>query len=454
MGANLARNAARRGVTVAVYNRTTEKTDAFLHQFGSEGEFIACNTLQELLQALSAPRSIILMVKAGEAVDDLIRELLPQLSPGDTLIDAGNSLYSDTDRREAECAKHQVHFVGMGVSGGEEGALNGPSMMPAGPKEAVEALLPVLTKMAADDGAGGTCVANIGPGGSGHFVKMVHNGIEYAVMQVLAECYHLWKVVGGLTHAQMAEEVALWNADSSLRSFLLEITEKIFRTKDPETGKDALDVILDASGQKGTGRWTVQAAQTLGVAVPMITAAVDARILSSAKHFRVKRSTEAPEALLEAHVNKEELLSMVRGAYLLSMMSAYSEGFLLLSVASRELHYNLSIPEIARIWRGGCIIRSGMLPLFQKMFAGEQEALLHLRGLFAGEAQLLLRQTVQLGAARGIPLPAITAALHSYDAYRSAWLPQNLTNAQRDFFGAHGFERTDSQGSHHLAWNA
>ncbi len=453
MGANLARNAAHCGVEVSVFNRTQEKTDAFMRDHGGEGVFVACKSHKELVDSLQKPRAILLMVKAGDAVDTLIEDLLSLVDPGDMLIDAGNSHFADTDRRDKHCSEKGVLFVGMGVSGGEEGALKGPSMMPAGDRGAVDSLMPMLLSMAADDGDGGKCVANIGTGGSGHFVKMVHNGIEYAVMQVLAECYHLWKAAG-LSHAQMHEEVAAWNSDPFLTSFLLDITEKIFALSDPETGKDMLDVILDQSGQKGTGKWTVQTALDLGVAVPMIAVAVDARIASAAKEFRVQRSKEAPVALLQERLDGASLLPMVRDAYLLGVLSAYSEGFLLLSVASKECAWNLQLSEIARIWRGGCIIRSGMLPAYQAMFGGDKKAQTDLRSRFAGNTQKHLRECVALGVSSGIPVPALAAALSSYDSYRSAWLPQNLTNAQRDFFGAHGFARVDKAGEFHLPHQA
>lgn len=450
MGANLARNAARNGATVAVFNRTRERTEAFLREHGAEGAFVDCASLGGLVAALPSPRTVLLMVKAGGAVDALLEELLPLLAEGDVLVDAGNSHYRDTERRIARCAERSVQFVGMGVSGGEEGALNGPSMMPGGDERAVRQMLPLLLHMAADDGAGGKCVARTGPGGSGHYVKMVHNGIEYAVMQVLAECYHLWKSVGGLTHAEMSREVAGWNADPFLTAFLLDITERIFAMKDPETGADLLDVVLDKGAQKGTGKWTVEAALDAGVAVPMIAAAVDARGASAAKEFRVARSAEAPVSLLDDATGRAELCAALRDAYALAAIAAYSEGFLLLSTASKERGWELDLAEVARIWRGGCIIRSGMLPAFQAMFSGDRDAQLALRNRFADDAQRNLRRVVRLAVARGIPAPAFAAALTSYDTYRSAWLPQNLTGAQRDFFGAHGFARVDREGEFHL----
>src|SRR3989344_8838011 len=442
MGANLTRNAARNGATVAVFNRTPEKVEEFVKAYGKEGSFIPCNTLAKLCAALKGPRAILLMVKAGEAVDSLIGELTPLLSKGDILIDGGNSHYRDTERRQELLKKKGIHFLGMGVSGGEEGALKGPSMMPGGPKEAYATLEPLLMKMAADDGAKGKCVTYIGPGGSGHFVKMVHNGIEYALMQLIAEAYHLLKVEGGKTNEELAEIFAEWNKGEDLQSFLMEITAKIFQKK--EGGNDLIALLNDAAGQKGTGKWTVDAALSYGVAIPTITAGVDARIVSSAKDFRVQRSKEVPVSIEQPSSKHEKLISRVRIALELSIINAYAQGFQLLIIASEQEKWNLNISEIARIWRGGCIIRSALLPTVQEMFKGDKKAALAVRERFAGERQLEWRKAVSLGVLRGIPLPAMSASLSYFDAYRLAWLPQNLIQAQRDFFGAHGFEWLDT----------
>ena len=457
MGANLARNAARNGSTVSVFNRTTEKTDAFMKAHGSEGKFMPTKTIVEFVKSIPTPRSIILMVNAGSAVDAVIEELKPLLNKGDTIIDGGNSLYSDTERREKTLADSEILFLGMGVSGGEEGALNGPSMMPGGNKEAYERLEPLLNKMAADDGAKGKCVGYVGPGGSGHFVKMVHNGIEYGVMQLLAEVYHILKATCSLSNKDFATLFSEWNKDPMLTSFLIEITAKIFAAKDDETGKDMIDVILDSGGQKGTGKWTTEAALGLGVAVPTITAAVDARIVSAGKPFRIKRSKELEfqSSSKSPALPKEELMKAVKDAYLASVVSTYAQGLTLLSAASGEYKWNLSIPEICRLWRGGCIIRSGLLPLYQKSFSGEKEASLALRKTCEGNAQNAWRTVIMTAISMGIPAPAMSASLSYFDSYRSAWLPQNLTQAQRDFFGAHGFERTDKEGKgFHGNWKA
>ncbi len=459
MGSNLARNAARNGATVAVFNRTTEKMEEFIKAHGSEGQFIACKTITDLCTALSPSRAILIMVKAGQPIDDVIAELLPHLAPGDILIDGGNSHYNDTQRRYKELAAKQIHFVGMGVSGGEEGALKGPSMMPGGSKEAVDFLFPLLSLMAADDGstplaagsAGGKCVAYIGEGGAGHFVKMVHNGIEYGMMQMIAESYDLLKRLGGFSNEELGKIFTEWSTSKELHGFLMEITAKVFTKKDADTGADLLDVIKDAAGQKGTGKWTTEAAFTYGVAVPTITAAVDARIMSSAKDFREMQSKATPLIVDDIAVDKTELISDVRMALELSMLNVYAQGLQLISEASKQEGWNLNIPDICRIWRGGCIIRSSIVELYQKAFAGDRETGLALRARFA-EGQTVWRHTVALGALRGIPLPAISSSLWYYDTYRTARVPQNLIQAQRDFFGAHTFERLDKEGSFHADW--
>lgn len=453
MGSNLARNAAHHGAKVSVFNRTTEKMEEFLKNHGAEGEFTGCKTIEEFCASLQAPRAILIMVKAGQPVDDVITELLPHLTQGDILIDGGNSHYPDTQRRYKTLADMKVHFVGMGVSGGEEGALHGPSMMPGASKEAFDHLQPLLSAMAADDGAGGKCVAYIGEGGSGHFVKMVHNGIEYGMMQMICESYDLLKRLGGFSNAELGQIFTDWSTSPELRGFLMEITAKIFSKKDTDTGSDLLDVVKDAAGQKGTGKWTTEAAFNYGVSVPSITAAVDARIMSSAKDFREMQAKATPLMTEDIEVDKQELVSEVRLALELSMLNAYAQGLQLISEASKQENWNLNISEICRIWRGGCIIRSSMVEMYQKAFAGDRDAGLALRARFTA-GQIAWRHTVVLGALRGIPLPAISSALWYYDTYRTARLPQNLLQAQRDFFGAHGFERLDKEGSFHAEWNA
>jgi len=450
MGANLARNAARNGARVAVYNRTAEKTDAFMKNFGKEGDFVAAKTYKEFLAALKPPRPLLLMVQAGKPVDAVIDELRPFLSKGDIIIDGGNSHYRDTARRAEALQAKGIKYLGLGVSGGEEGALHGPSMMPGGDEASYNTLAPLLQKMAAEDGEGGRCIGYLGPGGAGHFVKMVHNGIEYGLMQLLAEAYHLLKS-GGASNAEIGKAFATWNDDPSLRSYLLEITAQIFTKRDDMSKKDLLDVIKDAAAQKGTGKWTTDAAMTYGVAVPTITAGVDARIMSSAKEFRMEQAKQMPLQPVASsfpHMNEA-----VRDALELSVLNTYAQGFQLLSVASTEEKWNLPVPEIIRLWQGGCIIRADLLRVYRKAFSGDKDASAELRGRLSKEREGNWRHVLAHGALRAIPLPAMNASLSYYDSYRSAWLPQNLTQAQRDFFGAHGFERLDKSGTFHETWS-
>jgi 6-phosphogluconate dehydrogenase len=454
MGANLARNAARTGATIAVFNRTPEKTDAFVRAFGSEGAFLPCRTYAELAAALPAPRSILLMVKAGPDTDSVIEDLLPHLEAGDCIIDAGNSHYMDTDRREKLLVEEGIAFIGMGVSGGEEGALKGPSMMPGGDRETVERLIPLLSAMAADDQDGGKCVAYMGPGGAGHFVKMVHNGIEYGVMQLIAEAYHL------LSHTRPernADDLAVifstWNAGDDLHSYLMEITADILRKRDDETGGLLLDMIEDTARQKGTGRWTTEAALLLGVAVPTITAAVDARILSARKQDRV----HAASLLGNLSVDTPTIATEdVRKALRCSIVTAYAQGFSMLTAASREYGWNLDLSEIARIWQGGCIIRASLLQEVRRAYqqsVPSDSLLLHSPLLdVMKHAYDAWTNVVANGIRAGVPLPAMSASL-AYDG-QMFWerLPSNLIAAQRDYFGAHGFERTDKEGVWHGEW--
>lgn len=448
MGMNLARNAARNGARVAVYNRTWEKTEEFMKQYGQEGEFVACKTYEDVQKALTPPRPVLLMVKAGNAVDDVIADLVPALSTGDILIDAGNSLYADTERREKELATKQLHFFGMGVSGGEEGALNGPSMMPGGDLAAYTSMEPLLKKMAASDGDGGTCVTHLGPGGAGHFVKMVHNGIEYGIMQLIAETYDVLKRGGQLTNAELAELFTQWNAGDDLGSFLVEITAQIFTVRDPQTGGELVDAIVDRAGQKGTGKWTTEAAMTLGVAIPTINAAVDARILSGDTAGRLE-GQKFPGVTTAMDYDPKDAVQCARSALELSTLCAYLQGFALIRTASDVHGWNINLAEVSRIWRGGCIIRSVMLPLFQQHFAQGATGVID---RFSGERQQHWRQFISLGVSQGIPLSASTASLSYFDALRSTHLPTNLIQAQRDFFGAHTFERVDKKGNFHGEW--
>ena len=457
MGGNLARNAASRGLTVAVYNRTPERTDAFMEAHKDEGKFLPCKSFAELRASLTHPRALLLMVKAGQAVDDVIKELLPHLDAGDIIIDGGNSHYRDTEKRGKELSAKGIHFLGMGISGGEEGALKGPSMMPGGDKEAYEHLKVVLRALAAEDGEDGNCVSYMGPGGAGHFVKMVHNGIEYGIMQLIAESYDLLKHEAGLSNEELAEVFGHWNEGEDLQSFLIEITAEIFRKKDADSGKDLLDVIKDAAGQKGTGKWTTDAAMTYGVAVPTITAGVDARIISGDKR-RAHRAKELPMVVADAYDKPKEFVGLVRSALSLSTLCAYAQGFDLIAAASQAEGYGIDIAEVARVWRGGCIIRSAGLKHMQWACGSDPLKAQSARSLiidrFAGDTQIQWRRAVALGVQRGIPLPAMSASLAYYDACRRERLPQNLVQAQRDFFGAHTYERTDREGVFHTQWTA
>jgi len=455
MGANLARNAASNGAEVSVYNRTEKVTDEFMKEFGNEGEFKAFKSYKDLVQSLTPSRAILIMVKAGEAVDKVIEELVPLLEKGDIIIDGGNSHYPDTERRAEELNKKSIQFLGLGVSGGEEGALNGPSMMAGGDKAAYDLVEPLLTQMAARDSEEGKCVSYLGSGGAGHFVKMVHNGIEYGVMQLIAEAYAILKNIGGFSNAQIAETFDAWNQGDDLQSFLIEITAEIFKKKE---GKgELIDLIKDVAGQKGMGKWTTQAAHNFGVAIPTINAAVDARIFSGSESERQLRKN-IPVSVDEQDPvpPPEKLRSIVRHALELSVICTYKQGFNLIEKANEEKGWNIEMSEVARIWRGGCIIRSVLLKRFQKALGKNQgsakaakEAILE---RFNGDRQLDWRRAVTFASSRGVPVPAMVASLNYFDALRTEKLPQNLIQAQRDFFGAHTFERTDKKGAFHVVW--
>ncbi len=455
MGANLARNAARNGAVIAVYNRTTEKTDAFMAAHHSEGKFIGCKTIEELVQSLPAPRAIIVMVNAGAAVDAVIQDITPFLSAGDTLIDAGNSHFSDTQRRITELQAKGIHFLGMGVSGGEEGALLGPSMMPSGSYEAYTQLEPLLKKMAAKDGSGNKCVSYIGKGGAGHFVKMIHNGIEYGDMQLIAETYHLMKSVLKLSNTEIAETFQSWNRSRELKSFLIEITAQIFLKKDDMTQSDLIDVIKDEAKQKGTGKWTTQTALDLGVAASTMTAAVDARLMSSLKKLRMQ--AEKDIGVLDLKTVRLTAKAL-KDALFLSKICSYAQGFALIAEASRVNDWKIDLAETCRIWKGGCIIRSTLLKTFEEAFRKDPSIpnlLLSPEIISLFQARhTKWRKVVSAGALAGIPVPAMSASLAYFDSLRTGNLPQNLTQAQRDFFGAHTFERTDQSGTFHAQWMA
>ncbi|MEG5172600.1 decarboxylating NADP(+)-dependent phosphogluconate dehydrogenase [Microcoleus sp. B3-D7] len=446
MGENLALNVESRGFSVAVYNRTAAKTDDFMALRAPGKNIVGTKTLTEFVDALETPRRILVMVQAGKPVDAVIDQLKPMLSPGDMIIDGGNSLYDDTERRTKDLESMGLGFVGMGISGGEEGALNGASLMPGGTRTAYGLLEPILTKIAAqvDDGP---CVTFIGPGGAGHYVKMVHNGIEYGDMQLIAEAYDLLKNVGGLNGQQLQEVFAEWNTTDELNSFLIEITANIFKYNDPETKQPLVEVIMDAAGQKGTGRWTVMSALELGVSIPTIIAAVNARIMSSYKDERVKASQELTGPSGKYEGDTKEFVNKVRDALYCSKICSYAQGMALLSAASKSYNYDLSLSEISRIWKGGCIIRAGFLDKIKTAFK-DDPTLPNL--LLAPEfkqsildRQSAWRDVLATACQLGIAVPAFSASLDYFDSYRRERLPQNLTQAQRDYFGAHTYERTD-----------
>lgn len=455
MGENIALNVERNGFPIAVYNRTGAKTEEFMAKRAVGKNVVAAYSIEDFVKSLARPRKILVMVQAGAPVDAVIKQLQPLLENGDMIIDGGNSLYEDTERRTRELEPTGLGFVGMGVSGGEEGALNGPSLMPGGTETAYKELEPILLKIAAqvDDGA---CVTYIGPGGAGHYVKMVHNGIEYGDMQLIAEAYDLLKNALGLNHQELHEIFAEWNTTDELNSFLIEITADIFKYIDPETQQPLVELILDAAGQKGTGRWTVQSALELGVPIPTMIAAVNARITSSYKTERVAASHELTGPTGKYTGDTKEFITKIRDALYCSKICSYAQGMALLSKASQEYNYNLTLSEMARIWKGGCIIRAGFLDKIKNAF-NENPTLPNL--LLAPEfkqtildRQSAWREVLVVSNQLGIPVPAFSSSLDYFDSYRRDRLPQNLTQAQRDYFGAHTYKRIDKEGTFHTEW--
>ncbi|MEQ7682246.1 NADP-dependent phosphogluconate dehydrogenase [Bacillus ayatagriensis] len=454
MGKNLALNIESRGFSVSVYNRSSSKTEEFLEEAKGKN-VVGTYSIEEFVQSLETPRKILLMVKAGTATDVTIQSLLPHLEKDDILIDGGNTYYKDTQRRNKELAESGIHFIGTGVSGGEEGALKGPSIMPGGQKEAHELVKPILEAISAKvDGE--ACTTYIGPDGAGHYVKMVHNGIEYGDMQLISESYFILKQVLGLSAEELHEVFAEWNK-GELDSYLIEITADIFTKKDEETGKPLVDVILDKAGQKGTGKWTSQSALDLGVPLPIITESVFARFISAMKEERVKASglLSGPD-VKPVTENKEELIEAVRKALFMSKICSYAQGFAQMKAASEEYNWDLKYGEIAMIFRGGCIIRAAFLQKIKDAYDREPELdNLLLDSYFKNIAesyQGALRQVISLAVAQGVPVPSFSSALAYYDSYRTAVLPANLIQAQRDYFGAHTYERTDKEGIFHTEW--
>ncbi|HZC36463.1 MAG TPA: decarboxylating NADP(+)-dependent phosphogluconate dehydrogenase [Chthoniobacterales bacterium] len=455
MGENLVLNIESKGYTVSVYNRTTEVTDKFAAGRAKGKKIVPTRSIKEFVGTLARPRKSMIMVKAGNAVDAVIDQLLPHLDAGDVIIDGGNSLYLDTQRREKALAEKGIHFMGIGVSGGEEGALKGPSLMPGGSQAAWKIVAPIYQKIAAHvDGE--PCCRYMGPDGAGHYVKMVHNGIEYGDMQLICEAYAILRDLLGLSPKELHEVFAEWNR-GDLDSFLIEITANIFLKQDPETGQALVDVILDRAAQKGTGKWTLQSAIEQTIVVSTINAAVEARILSSWKEQRVRAAKQLPgpgNGVYEGR--RHELIDAVRDALYASKIISYAQGFTLFGAASQQFHWNLNYGDIATIWRGGCIIRAKFLNRIKEAFDREPKLEnLMLDPFFKeilGRTQKNWRFAVSQAIGAGIAVPAFSASLAYYDSYRQERLPANLLQAQRDYFGAHTYERIDKPGSFHTDW--
>ena len=454
MGQNLALNVESRGYTVAVYNRTRARTEEFVRDKCAGKRVVPTRSLNEFVDALSTPRKMILMVKAGPATDAVLEQLFPLLAPGDVVIDGGNAHYSDTERRIKKAGKYGIRYLGTGISGGEEGALHGPAIMAGGDREGYEQVEEILVKIAAV-GPEGPCCAYFGPGSSGHYVKMVHNGIEYAIMETIAEAYDLMSRGLGMSAREMADVFGGWNS-SDLSSYLFEITEKILRRVDPDTGAPLVDLILDEAAQKGTGKWSTQSALDIGSPAPTIAMSVFARIISALKEERVRAQDvlSGPDSKIPA--DRDQFLRDLFGAVQITVMSAYAQGFRQLQDASRERGYNLDLAEVARVWMAGCIIRARTLTQMARIFREEPDLpLLFLATPFKDiwEAnQAGLRSIVSKAHTSGIPIPAIDSAIDFLDAYRSARLPANMLQAQRDFFGAHTYKRVDKDGVFHTQW--
>ena len=453
MGENLVLNAERNGFSSVVYNRTYAKTEEFLNGRGQGKNIQGATDLQDFVSKLERPRRILMMVKAGPAVDAVVDQISPFLEEGDLLIDGGNSDYHDTERRVQELESKSFGFIGMGVSGGAKGALEGPSMMPGGTKASYDAIESLVNKMAAQV-EDGPCVTYIGPGGSGHLVKTVHNGIE----QILAEGYDLMKRVKGMSGEQMADVLGQWNATEELSSYLVEITEVCLRTKDPEDGADLVEKIMDQAGQKGTGLWTVVTALQMGAPVPTIYASLNGRVMSSLKPQRV-----AAESILKGPSIKDfdlgtpaDAMAPLMDATVLSCIASYAQGMELLRIASQDLDYKLHMPSIAQIWKGGCIIRARLLKRIQDAFNADPElSNLMIDPWFADQINRRLpglAKVVAGAAESGIPVPCFSSTLDYINSYRSGRLPQNLVQAMRDCFGSHTYQRVDKDGSFHTEW--
>ena len=453
MGRNLVYNMCDHGYSVAGFDKDTAQVTTFQNE-GKGKTILGTADLNEFVAALKSPRTILMLVPAGAVVDIVIDELKPLLSKYDMLIDCGNSHFTDTDKRLELLAKENLHFMGVGISGGEEGARFGPSIMPGGTKEIYSRVGPMLEAISAKVN-NEPCVTYLGPSSSGHYVKMVHNGIEYGLMQLISEAYHLLKEVGGLNNDELHEVFSKWN-EGPLQSFLIEITATIFAKKDELTNSMLVDMIVDGAQQKGTGKWTSQNALDLGVPIPSIDIAVAAREISSFKEERLAAQNKLQGPNQNFKGDKVELIKSLEQALLFSMITAYAQGMNLMQHASQELKYNLKLEDIARIWRGGCIIRAALLENIRAAYS-KQPALANIMvdDYFANklaQSQAGIRSVIQTAAATGIPMPVMMASLSYYDSYRHGWLPANLIQAQRDYFGAHTYQRTDRKGIFHTQW--
>lgn len=456
MGRNLALNIESRGHSVSIYNRSADKTDEVMAENPGK-RLVPFHTLEDFVASLETPRRILLMVKAGTATDATIEQLKPLLDKGDIIIDGGNTLYTDTIRRNKELSALGFNFIGTGVSGGEEGALKGPAIMPGGQREAYQLVAPILKQIAARAPDGEPCVGYIGPDGAGHYVKMVHNGIEYGDMQLIAEAYDILKRVLNLSNAELAEVFAEWNR-GELDSFLIDITAKIFKKGDDQgAGGELVDYILDSAGQKGTGKWTSKSALDLGVPLPLITESVFARFISSLKSERIEAAKVLRGPATRAAVSdRSAFIEAVRRALFLSKIVSYAQGFEQMRKQSEEMGWNLNYGDIAKIFRAGCIIRSRFLQNITDAYASNPQLVNLLLdphfAKIANEYQAALRDVVATAVIDGIPVPTFASAIAYFDSYRAERLPANLIQAQRDYFGAHTFERTDREGVFHAQW--
>ncbi len=455
MGSNLLLNLADHGYAVLGYDNNPDKTTALEKQALANTKVKGVNTVHELVQLLKVPRKIMMLVPAGKPVDDVINNLSAFVEPGDIILDGGNSHFTDTLRRVETCKEKGLHFMGVGISGGEEGARIGPSIMPGGNMEAYQYLRPLFESIAAKV-KGVPCVDYLGKGGAGHYVKMVHNGIEYSIMELICECYDVLKHVAGLTNEEFFTVFDNWNK-GDLQSFLVEITSYIFLQKDEETGQHVVDQILDKAGAKGTGKWTSQDALNIAVPIPSIDSAVTMRNISSLKTQRIEAAKLYSKQVAPQTTDKQAWINNVHDALLFGILMSYTQGLAMLQVASKELNMDIPIRKVVNVWKGGCIIRSSLLALFDNVFEDDQDLpnlLLHPSiATLIQRSQQGAREVIVEAVTRGIPVGGLMASLNYFDAYTTERLPTNLLQAQRDFFGAHTYERSDKPGIFHTLWH-